>query len=408
MKAWAGSELINPIVPVPLAGFGLRTAAYTEVADDLELNACTIQGEDQMVVFLTFDTLSVGKAVSEYAKKAFGRLDAHVVCVASHTHFAPSLDSDLPQLGRVDEDYLGKVLGAIDSLALRFAREGCREVDIVVGKSDFNCGINRRRKAWGPKQGYSMHMLPNPRVNAGDGLATLDIRTVDDGRLLARLWRCSCHPVSFYSQTSVSSDFIGIVRQSFRSTTPKLPVLFFQGFSGDIRPPSISHDRSLVSRLRRLIHGDFFGTFSEESWKMWAQQIIGSLSGCEGGKKLSGEAIEHKTTNVSLKDLHQTNEDYGGRPGLEITSVNIGRELNFVFFSGEPVTGWHDLIPKHPTREMWLVGYASHTFGYLPTSKVMQEGGYEAEGFRSGFSLPGRFVVDIDKTVLEAFNRLRA
>jgi hypothetical protein len=406
MKAWAKTVVVNPDRLVPLAGFESRNQVFSKVADDLEINVCVLEGADRTVALLTFDSLSVGQKVSEHAEKAFGKFGAAAVSVASHSHFAPALDERLPNLGIVDETYSTKICEVIDQLAMSYALEGTTPVEIFQGHSSKNFGINRRKKALGPGFRYGTQRLPNPHGNSGDGLSAIDVRTLQ-GETIAKFWRCSCHPVSFYNSTEVSADFVGVVRRKMRISKPSIPVLFFQGFSGDIRPPSVSKDRSLLSHVRRLLQGDFFGEMSEEEWRNWANAIADTVESCICNEPVTGDNLTVRTTELPLAMLQGgPAERFGDRPGLEITSVRLGTNLQFVFLSAEPVAEWSAQFPRTDGVTTWHIGYASHVFGYLPTARMLREGGYEVDGFRPAFSLPGQYVDDIDKIIREAFNRV--
>lgn len=51
---------------------------------------------------------------------------------------------------------------------------------------------------------------------------------------------------------------------------------------------------------------------------------------------------------------------------------------------------------------MIAVGYVDSVLGYLPTSRVLAEGGYEAGEFCSALGLQGEFHPDVEGTVVDA------
>jgi hypothetical protein len=54
----------------------------------------------------------------------------------------------------------------------------------------------------------------------------------------------------------------------------------------------------------------------------------------------------------------------------------------------------------------WIAGYSNDVFGYIPSSRIWKEGGYEAgDAFR--FSIfPGRFTPDLEDRITAAVNRV--
>ena len=75
-------------------------------------------------------------------------------------------------------------------------------------------------------------------------------------RPIAVLWSYACHPVGFPARTRVSADFPGVVRRALRDAHgAELPVLFLQGFAGDVRPRETGATTRFTRRLAELVIG---------------------------------------------------------------------------------------------------------------------------------------------------------
>jgi len=63
----------------------------------------------------------------------------------------------------------------------------------------------------------------------------------------------------------------------------------------------------------------------------------------------------------------------------------FGSDLTLVALSGEAVVDYVDLIQRAlgPMR-LWLSAYSNDVFGYLPSARVLEEGGYETRGVVHG------------------------
>src|SRR5206468_11650323 len=63
----------------------------------------------------------------------------------------------------------------------------------------------------------------------------------------------------------------------------------------------------------------------------------------------------------------------------------FGGDLTLVGLSGEVVVDYVGLLEKAlgPNR-LWVAAYCNDVFGYLPSARVLQEGGYETRGLYSG------------------------
>jgi hypothetical protein len=63
----------------------------------------------------------------------------------------------------------------------------------------------------------------------------------------------------------------------------------------------------------------------------------------------------------------------------------FGDDLTLVALPGEVVVDYVSLLEKAlgPNR-LWVAGYCNDVFGYLPSARVLSEGGYETRGLISG------------------------
>jgi hypothetical protein len=68
-----------------------------------------------------------------------------------------------------------------------------------------------------------------------------------------------------------------------------------------------------------------------------------------------------------------------------LTVWQFGRDLTLVGLSGEVVVDYvADLEKALGPNRLWLAAYCNDVFGYLPSARVLSEGGYETRGLYSG------------------------
>lgn len=88
-------------------------------------------------------------------------------------------------------------------------------------------------------------------------------------------------------------------------------------------------------------------------------------------------------------------------------SENGESKVNIVGISAEPVVEYVRHIEEAlPDCFNLPVGYIDEVYGYLPTSKMAREGGYEVNAFRKSFSLEGKLRPDVEERLkmrVEAF-----
>ena len=68
-----------------------------------------------------------------------------------------------------------------------------------------------------------------------------------------------------------------------------------------------------------------------------------------------------------------------------LTVWQFGNDLTLVGLSGEVVVDYVTFLEKAlGPNNLWVAGYCNDVFGYLPSARVLAEGGYETRGLYSG------------------------
>ena len=79
--------------------------------------------------------------------------------------------------------------------------------------------------------------------------------------------------------------------------------------------------------------------------------------------------------------------------------VRFGGDLTLVAIGGETVVDYSLRLKRELAGpSVWVAGYSNDVFTYLPSARVLQEGGYEAGGASKWGSLPGPFTADGRRT----------
>jgi hypothetical protein len=68
-----------------------------------------------------------------------------------------------------------------------------------------------------------------------------------------------------------------------------------------------------------------------------------------------------------------------------LTVWQFGNSLTVVGLPGEVVVDYVTMLEKSlGPNQLWIAGYCNDVFGYLPSARVLAEGGYETRGLYSG------------------------
>ena len=435
---------ITPIKNLPLAGLNrLNEPSFNKIDDPLEINGILLNQGQENVVFLSADTLYVTDAIKKKILKTVNKKnnlsEKQLFFGSTHTHYAPFLDKDKPHLGLVDASYEMFFIKSCIQLIDELFTKKMSEVEIIFNQCSTELNINRRRVAWDENYVLNkyflevsrkfdsttllkvlsilnrwyfkkeMRIFPNPGGIADKNIYSLTIKKKHNS-ILGIIWSYACHPVSYPRVMNVTSHFPGTARNSIRHklNQKSLPVVFYQGFSGNIRPNNFEHVKSVKSSILLSLNGHpRFTDFSLNNYNRWINQ----LNQCFLNTVLSSSEfilnpkIECKNYKIPLsKMLNMRN-----RKEIYITfqSIKIGKHYCFLGVSGEPAAEYTFLIKKQfPDLKIIPVGCLSGTFGYIPTPEMLKEGGYESSGFLKLFSLKGKFKNDIQDTFLESSSNI--
>ena len=82
----------------------------------------------------------------------------------------------------------------------------------------------------------------------------------------------------------------------------------------------------------------------------------------------------------------------------------FGQDLTLVGYSGEPVVDYVAMAEKAlGPLNLWVAGYCNDVYGYLPSARVLAEGGYETRGLYVGIGL---FAPDVQNVVVRAITEM--
>lgn len=413
----------TPERPVALAGVEGRTQCWSDIASPLEANALLLCDGPERTLWVCADLLYFGPDLTQAVHAAAARggiAPARVILAASHTHFAPATDRTKPTLGVVDEGALRVLAESLESLVDTVVAAPLLPVRVECTRLSSAASINRRRRwplptftreglRWGP----STVMAPAPTEPRDEFVDVLRFIAGND-EIVAVAWKFACHPVCFPQPLSVSSEFPGRARQLLREQQQRaaLPVLFLQGFTGDVRPRLIGNP-TLLDRVRVFRRGPGFSEVQLAQWKAWADDLADTL--CRAARLPAARSID-QVLDVSCIDVpmaHLIDERAGVEPALppmQIQRVLIGgcadTQVELLFFAAEVCSPYLALLGA--SERTLCVGYTGHVFGYLPSRQQIAEGGYEGGGYLARFGIVGLLRPGLEDAVVNAVAQLRA
>ncbi len=423
-KVGLATVKITPAEPVRMAGYGSkeREQPFDSVAADLFAKAMVFEdAKGHQSLLITTDLIGLTDAVLEpiyrriTEKTGLGR--DQILINSSHTHTGPVLGLDANQL-----EYL-KNPAHIEA-TIRYTR-GLSDgiVDLAVEATN---KLESARLSWGvcvatfvmnrrefTERGVRLGV--NARAMADRSVPILKIES-PKGKLRCVLIGTACHNTTLRGQAmQISGDYAGYAQQYVEKQFESAQAMFMQGCGGDADPfPHGSeglariHGMTLGKEVERVLETDLTPvrgplTTLLEPVALPLQQEISK----ETYDKL--ERASGSTRNVAsnlreaLKSDTQLPASYKSRIGL----WQFGEDLTLVSLPGEVVVDYVGLIEEAiGPRKLWVSAYNHDVFGYLPSARVLREGGYEMRGIYSGGI--GIFSPDVERVVVEKVHALAA
>jgi hypothetical protein len=338
---------------------------------------------------VTLDVLFVGQDIRAAVELASALPPERVITAASHNHRAPQLDATKPRLGAVDPNYLATVRNRLSQTVQDVLASQPTPVRLFANQSVANHSINRRRfKPFvlqrSPKF-CSLEAAPSRSGFRDETIITATLRA--SGNVpIAVLWNYACHPVGLERANAVSAHFPGRVRQAIRvaESSPDLPVLYFQGFSGNTRPSQTARLHSRQRKLRALVQGPLFEDMTPDGFASWAQSLTHEVASCRKGEQLlPADSISVVRVARSAATFYVP-----GDGDVTWSRLDLGSDFSLVGMSCEVVAEYAPIVRNMMQRRfVCCVGCLDHSRGYIPTAAMLDEGGYEALGFCKNFGL---------------------
>lgn len=393
---------VTPPVGHPLCGGWIEAVRGTD--DPLKALGIILLGMGQPVVLCAVDWTGLRNEAYEAWRRALARA-AHtnvnrvaVHCV--HPHNAPFADLHAERLiqkaeqpaSSLDLRFFDRVVGQVAAAAQNSLVRTSRWTHIGIGQAPvFQVASNRRIVGPDGRVRFTRTSATrDPKVRAEpEGLIDPQLKTItfwNEKRALAALTFYATHPMSYYGDGRVSSDFCGLARQRMQDETHIFQI-YFTGCAGNITAGKYNDGDPknrpvLRDRIRDAMAAAWMTTerhvIREFAWRSEAillpPRTEKSFSAVESRRTLANPKETRARRNNAAFQLAWL--DRAKRP-LDITCLDLGA-AQIVCLPGEPFVEYQLAAQRlRPKSFVCVAGYGDGGPGYIPTAAAYLEGGYE-------------------------------
>ncbi len=415
-KAGVATVTITPSQPMWMAGYAGRTKPSEGTLSELHAKALVVEDSaGSRAVIVTTDLISIPRPLRQQVAKAVAekhKLDPKGLLLnCSHTHCGPVVKDDLEmsvmyqlepeQRQRVESYFIelrDKLIAVIGS-----AIDDLQPAKVSFSHARCSVAMNRRLPT---KDGVQNSPYPDGPVD--HSVPVLRIESLDGKTLRAVAFGYACHNTST-GIMQINADYAGFAQTEIEKAHPGTTALFVMGCGGDQNP----YPRGQIEWA--MTHGKTLATAVEAALLPVPKPIRGPLMFDLQEIDLPFEPVtrdellerrkhkdgyEQRRTESLLAELEKNGKVRESYP-YPVQVLQFGSDLTLVTLGGEIVIDYSLRLKRElGGNPIWVAGYSNDVMAYIPSERVLKEGGYEGAGAMRYTNLPSPWRPGIEERIV--------
>ncbi len=430
-KVGVARELITPEQPMWMSGYGSRDRPADGKLTELWAKAMAIEDpQGNQVVLVTLDLVGIDRdtaaRIQSRVVEQLGLPRKALVISTSHTHSGPVVGNGLRSMYFLDgvawsliDQYTAELESKVVQVVTR-AMTDLRHAELswTVGRAHF--AVNRRnnvesnvpeQRLAGRLNGPVDHDVPilvvrEPRDE------NLDPEDLPKIRLVVCGYACHATVLSGYQWCG---DWPGYAQSAIENRFPGATAMVWVGCGAD-QNPLPRRDVELAKQ-----YGNEIDRAVADAMERREIQLTGSLDSqfaevpIEFARVPTREQLDEtlKSSNrfeaARARLLIETIDREGKLPthyDYPIQTWRLGDGPTWVFLGGEVVVDFAlRLKLELGAGKTWIAGYCNDVMAYIPSSRVLHEGGYEGGGSMVYYGLPSSWGESIEEQIIHETRR---
>ena len=406
-QAGVSSVKVTPTDPMYMAGYASRKTPSEGVLSDLFVKILVLQdAQGKRAVWVTSDLISIPQPLREQVAekiKEKHKLDpAGLLMNCSHTHCGPVVRDNVETsvMYQVEPEHAKRIEAYFTYLRDRIV-EG---IDTAIanlepaklGYSYARCGfaMNRRLPS---STGYQNS--PYPAGPVDHEVPILRVESLDGKQLRAVVFGYACHNTTT-AVMQFNADYAGYAQTELEAAHPGMVALFMMGCGGDQNPyprgkieMAQTHGKSLASAVEAALLPTPTNIESSLQFSYEALDIPFAPQTREGIAQLqkSSDSFDQRRGAALMHELEEKGKVRESYP-YPVQTMRLGKQLTLVALGGEVVIDYALRLKREIAQKtnsaVWVAGYSNDVMAYIPSERVLSEGGYEGGGAMRFSNLP--------------------
>lgn len=412
-RAGTASQVITPTEPLWMAGYASRDKPCDTTRHDLWVKALAVEDPaGKRGVLLTSDLCGIPRSLSEpvcaEVMKRTGLKRDEIMLTCSHTHCGPVVRDNLIDMYAMTPDQAAKIRAYTEQLrgwmieTIVSAVKDLQPATLAVGEETARFAVNRRQPT---DKG-----VVNGRHPEGPVDHAVPVLRVQDaaGKLKAVVFGYACHNTTMQF-SEWCGDYAGFAQIEVEKKHPGALAMFWIGCGGDANPlprGKIELCENYGKQLAEAVE-DALQKPTPLTANLTARyaEIALPFEKIPGRERWAQEA-QSKTNAVRIRAERMLKTLEAGPipdsyPNYPVQVWKFGDQLTWVALGGEVVIDYNRRIKKElGRRPVWITGYANDVMSYIPSARVLKEGGYEADSSQIYYGLPTKYAPAIEDKIV--------
>ncbi len=404
---------ITPKSPIYLSGYGDRKHPSEGVLHPIWAKALALEdSRKHRAVIVTTDLIGLPRAITDVvaarAQKDFNLDRANLLFNSSHTHTGPLIRANLqtmfalsPEETATVNQYTGELTENL--LAVIGAALGkLQPAGISYGIGAAHFGVNRRVAT---KKGMAIGVNPSGPVDPDVPVIKVEAA---DGAVIAILFAYACHNTTLTGQFyQISGDYAGFAQIELEKAHPGAVAMFMMLCGADQNPSP----RSKLELAEQ--HGKTLATEVDRVLSAPLTPVKGMLRAAFSNIELDFALHTRETFEEELKSpvgahvrrAQAMLDAYDRRSPIRhtqypIQALRFGNSLTILALGGEVVVDYSLRVKReYGAGKLIVAGYSNDVLSYIPSQRVLREGGYEAVDSMTYYAQPGPYADDLEERI---------
>ncbi len=416
-----------------MAGYA-RDRPTVEKTGEIWVKALALEDSaGRRFVLFTADLCGITAAVSAVVAgellRTHGIPRSSVLVNVSHNHSGPVVEGYLPAVYEIpaqDRAMVTRFREHLEQTMIRIGHEALAHLapaNLSWGRGWTTLGVNRRNNP--EPEVPALRAAGRLRGPVDPDVPVLRV-TAFDGEIKAVVFGYACHATVL--QTSAwNGEYSGYAQAALERRHTRATALFFAGCGADTNPlprSTLALARSYGERLADTVDevltapmnpivGQGESAYAVIDLPYQRVPTRAELIAEAEGRRPAASAYESGGQYTRLRARHLLGilDQRGQLPPAHAYPVQVwqlGRDLTWVALGGEVVADYSLRLKRELGAGTWVAGYSNDVMAYIPSERVLKEGGYEGARSMIVYGHPSPWAAGLEDKIVSKARELVA